>query len=239
MNTGSTQPNTSPNPAGLAISAIAHHRVVGTPRDLSPASSELHKIPPETVQAASKSSKKEVSQGTNGGSSSSLSAPSVVSKADALLSAAKNEEASTASTSGDGGDISSDSGEGISENDSVPVYIVTETRPSSATIFTPRKRELHFLSGQFRQDVESWMLLDDSDSDSDDDEADGEGEGGGGDTLAVNYTGTLNLQARHDGYRKSHEKGALVFASDLLASMNDDDIYDTDTETNIEDDTLQ
>mmetsp|Transcript_471 Transcript_471/g.1417 ORF Transcript_471/g.1417 Transcript_471/m.1417 type:complete len:248 (-) Transcript_471:110-853(-) len=247
MNTGSTQPNTSPNPAGLAISAIAHHRVVGTPRDLSPASSNLHKIPPETGQAASnasKLSKNKDSQGSTGGeppSSSSLSAPSVISKSSALLSAAKNDEAST---SGDGGNIPSDQqgDDAISKNDSIPAYIVTAMRPSPATIFTPRKRELHFLSGQFRRDVESWIRLDDSDSD-DDDETDEEGEE---DTPAATdasdaaqYTGSLHLEARRDSYRKSHEKGALVFACDLLASMNDDDIYDTDTETNIEDDTLQ
>jgi len=82
------------------------------------------------------------------------------------------------------------------------------------------------------------MLLDvvsDSDDDDDDDETSvctyGEEDALADSTTTstVEYTGTLNLEARHDSYRYSHEKGALSFAVDLLASMEDGD-DDTDTE---------
>ena len=106
---------------------------------------------------------------------------------------------------------------------------------TAATILAPRKRELHYFSDQYR----GWLnlLLNDiSDSetdDDDDDEMDAEQEQHRHQQqeeeeeeevqASVEYTETLQRQARRGSYRASHEEGALAVAANIVASMMDCD----------------
>ena len=130
-------------------------------------------------------------------------------------------DSSSSSTSSSTSSTTNDTNEN-DESSSLPAYVTTSVQPTS-TVFTPRKRELHFLSDIFRQDYQSWLndLNDDSDGDDDDDD-DG--------SLEVSsrgyteYTGRTNFDERNGSYRLSHEASALSFALTL-----DFDDFDTDS----------
>ena len=177
------------------------------------------------------------SMDSGGGSSSFSLAPSIVSKASTLSAHSlsikrdkiSNAEAACVSTNenASAASISNSHGNEIDDNDgpsSVPGYITaTSTVLSAETIFTPRKKELHFFSNVFRRDFERWLNDDDEDEDSDeDDDSDMQDEIIPGHT---EFVGRTSFVQRNGSYRKSHEMGALLFAETLHA-----DLYDSDSD---------
>ena len=98
---------------------------------------------------------------------------------------------------------------------SVPTCItyVTASLQSTETIFTARKKELHFLSDVFHQDYQKLFLDDDfvsDDEDSDKDQYDYMYRRG-----YAEYSGRTSFVKRNGAYRKSHEIGPLLFAKTL------------------------
>ena len=107
----------------------------------------------------------------------------------------------------------------IDESSQVPAYITyfTASLQSTETIFTPRRKELHFFSDMFRQEYRSWLLEDEFDSDDEDSNDDHHHQD---DYMYhqrcfTEYTGRTNFVQRNGGYRKSHEIGPLSFAETL------------------------
>ena len=99
---------------------------------------------------------------------------------------------------------------------SVPAYITYNT-PSAAksteSIFSARKKELHFLAGSFCKYYQNWLLGDDliSDDEDSDDDRDNYHQHG-----CVEHSGRTNFVRRNGAYRKSHEIGPLLFAVIVL-----------------------
>lgn len=112
---------------------------------------------------------------------------------------------------------------------SVPTCItyVTASLQSTETIFTARKKELHFSSDVFRQDYQKWLLDDDSISDDDDSDEDQDNY----QHDYTEYSGRTNFVKRNGAFRKSHEIGPLSFACILdLDDTNSSSTTDSDDE---------
>ena len=122
-------------------------------------------------------------------------------------------DSSSSSTSSS---ISNNTNDDINENDdssSLPAYVTTSVQ-STSTVFTPRKKELHFLSDIFRQDYQSWLNGDDDeDSDEESDKEDGSIEVSS--RAFAEHSGRTNFDERNGSYRSSHEASALSFALTL------------------------
>ena len=118
-----------------------------------------------------------------------------------------------------------------SENNDIAVPSSISTSGASS-IFTPRQKELHFMSVIFRQDYHSWLLDDvNSDDDDDEDEDDDSQPLHVTTTCAIGeteYAGRTNFNEHRGGYRKSHEIGAFLFAHTI--DFSDDDTDSSDEE---------
>ena len=113
---------------------------------------------------------------------------------------------------------------------SVPAYITYNT-PSAAksteSVFSARKKELHFLAGLFCKDYQNWLLGDDLISDDEDSDEDRDNCHQHG---CAEYSGRTSFAKRKGAYRKSHEIGPLLFAIIVLDLDDDDSNSSTDSD---------
>ena len=109
----------------------------------------------------------------------------------------------------------------VYESSPMPAYIacIGASPQSIETIFTARKKELHFLSDIFRREHQSWLLEDELDSDdedsNDDDDEDNNKDQDDNQHGFTEYSGRTNFVQRNGAYRKPHEIGPLLFAKTL------------------------
>lgn len=246
----STRTSTSSPTSTDVQDAVSNQGVslVGAKKELEAA--PAIRCPPLTPSQETPSPPSAPVSATGGGSRSSHG--SIISKASTILSNktneidgsatetmplhsppdAINENDSLASSSSTSSSTSNNKSE-INENDdssSLPAYVTTSVQ-STGTVFTPRKKELHYFSDIFRQDYQSWLNDDDEDSDdSDDDDNDNDSDDDGGSFEVssrgyTEYTGRTNFDERNGSCRLSHEASALSFALTL-----DLDDFDTDSD---------
>jgi len=76
-------------------------------------------------------------------------------------------------------------------DDNASLALSIATPPRTESMFTARKRELHFLSDQYRQDYQSWFQ-DDEDTDTDDDSHAPDAAAG----YRAEFTGSTNFVKR-------------------------------------------
>jgi len=99
----------------------------------------------------------------------------------------------------------------------------------SESIYTVRKKELHFFSNEFLQNYQSWFQDDEDEEDNEDEEDDTDDESQApvpASSDRAEFPGSTNFAQRRGSYRTSHEKGVLDFAKSL--DIDDEDDSDED-----------